>query len=252
MVLSEFNLEGKVAIITGNGKGWGKHLALALAEAGADIVLAASSKKAIEETAKEVRQMGRRAIAIPTDISKSSDIEKMVEMAISQFGKIDILVNSPDLEFAKPFLEVTEGEWHRVINTNLTTVFLCSQTVGKHMVAQKRGRIINVISGLAMRGLSNSAAYCAAKGGVIQLTRALAQEWARDNIRVNALGHGWLSEETISEEEQLKDPLVRYIPVRRLGRPADLGALLVFLASDACDYITGQAFFADGGVLAHT
>ena len=251
MIPKEFSREGKVAVVTGNGRGWGDYLAIALAEAGADIVIAAPGGREIEETSERVRKLGRKAMAIPTDISKSSEIEGMVEKATSQFGKIDILVNSPDLEFAKPLIEVTDEEWQRVINTNLTAVFLCSRAVGKHMLERKAGRIINLVPGLAVRGLSNSTAYCAAKGGVLQLTKALSQEWARENIKVNAIGHGWFSEEEHSEEEQLKDPLVRYIPLRRFGRPDDLGGLAVFLASDACEYITGQVFFADGGVLSH-
>ena len=251
MILREFSLEGKLAIVTGNGRGWGNYLAIALAEAGADIVIAAPGGKGIEETAKKVRKMGRRALAISTDIAKSSEVEEMVERAISEFGKIDILVNSPDLEFARPFLEVSDEEWDQVMNINLRSVFLCTRAVGKHMLERKTGRVINVVPGLAVRGLSNCTAYCAAKGGVLQLTKALSQEWARGNIRVNAIGHGWFSEEERSEEEQLKDPLVRYIPLRRLGRPRDLSGLVVLLASDACDYINGQVLFADGGVLAH-
>ncbi|MFQ5987378.1 MAG: SDR family NAD(P)-dependent oxidoreductase [Dehalococcoidia bacterium] len=249
--MEEFSLQGKVAIVTGDGRAWSKHIALALAEAGADVVLAARNQKGIEESAQEVRRLGRRAMAIPTDVTKSTEIQRMVERAIAEFAKIDILVNGAELQFAKPFLEVSEEEWKRVIETNLTSVFLCSKAVGKHMMEQKKGRIINIASGLALRGVANSAAYCASMGGILQFTKALALEWARENIRVNSIGPGWFSEEGVSEEEAKQDPLLRYIPLKRRGRPADIGSLVVYLASAASEYVTGQIFIVDGGLIAH-
>lgn len=246
--MEELSLRGKVAIVAGDGRAWDRYIALALAEAGAEVVIAAPKP---EEAAQEVRRLGGRAVAIPVDVTKSSEVEKMVERTIAEFSKVDILVNSADLEFAKPLLEVTEEEWHRVVEANLTSIFLCSKAVGKHMLEQKKGRIINIASGLAVRGLPNSTAYCAAKGGVLQFTRALALEWARENIRVNAIGPGWFSKGEVSDEEGQQDPLLRYLPMRRRGHPSELGVLVVYLASDASDYVSGQIFFVDGGVLAH-
>ena len=251
MVAEEFSLQGKIAIVGGDGRAWGQHVSLALADAGADVVIAAPKKRSIEETVERARGLGRRAMAIPTDVTNAAEIQKMVEQAIAGFGKIDILVNGTDLQLARPLLEVSEREWRRVIETNLTSVFLCSQAVGKHMMEQKKGTIINIASGLALRGVANCAAYCASMGGVLQFTKALALEWAPANIRVNSIGPGWFSEDEVDTEEAQKDPLVRFIPMRRRGRPDDIGSLVVYLASDASQYVTGQTFVVDGGAIAH-
>ncbi len=249
MVPNGFSLTGKVAIIAGAGRDWLGALASYLAEAGADVALAAQDEKKMAAATKDIEKQGRRVLAIPTDVTRYQSIEEMVAKVIAQWGKIDILVNNMDLQFAKPYLDVTEAEWHRVITANLTSVFLCTKAVGKTMVEKKKGSIITLSSILAERGLRNSAAYCASKGGVGQLTRALALEWARENIRVNAIGVGWDSnlaggglEEGFSE---------RYISVRRFCQPEDIGALVVFLASDAASYATGQTYFVSGGVMAH-
>jgi NAD(P)-dependent dehydrogenase (short-subunit alcohol dehydrogenase family) len=248
MIVDEFSLQGKVAIVAGDGRAWARYIALALAEAGADIVVAARNPDAVEETAAEVRRLGRRALAIPTDVTDSRQVQSMVERAIADFGKVDVLVNGTDLEFAKPLLDVTEEEWHRVLDTNLTAAFLCSRAVGRHMLEQKKGRIINIASGLGARGLPHATAYCASMGGLIQFTKALALEWARDNIRVSCIGPGWFSEEA---GEAQPDPLLRYIPMRRRGHPREIGPLAVYLASDASEYVTGHTYFVDGGVIAH-
>ena len=153
MVSEQFNLAGKRALVAGDGRFWIKYAAAALAEAGADVAVAARNSKKMEEAAGEVRRLGRKAVTIPTDVTKSSQVEKMVEQAITELGKIDILVNASDLVLTKPFLEITEGEWQRVMEANLTSVFLCCQAVGKHMLEQKKGRIINITSCLAERGL---------------------------------------------------------------------------------------------------
>jgi len=251
MIPKGFSLEGKVAVVAGAGRSWLKALASFLAEAGADVALADQDRKQMEEAAQEVKNWGRQAIVIPTDVTSYQQIEEMAVAVTSQWEKIDILVNSMDLQFAQPLLEVTEEEWHRVITTNLTAVFLCTKAVGKHMMERKEGKVITITSVLAERGLPNSTAYCASKGGVGQFTKALALEWARQNIRVNAIGVGWISGEAEGEEGESRDPLVRYIPLRRLYRPDDLGALLVYLASDASSYVTGQTYFVSGGVMAH-
>jgi len=251
MIPKGFSLEGKAAIVAGAGRSWLKPMASYLAEAGANIVLASQAQKQMEEAAQEVKKWGRQTMTIPTDVTNCQQIEEMVSTVISQWGKVDILVNSMDLQFAKPLLEVVEEEWQRVIATNLTAVFLCTKAVGKHMVELKRGKIVTISSVLAERGLPNSTAYCASKGGVGQFTKALALEWARQNIQVNAIGVGWASEEVHDEEGEPTDPLTRYIPLRRLCRADDLGALLVYLASDASSYVTGQTYFVSGGVMAH-
>lgn len=251
MTAIEFSLEGKVAIITGAGRSWLKTLASCLAEAGADVALASQDEKQAREAAKEIKRWNRRAMTIPTDVTSHPQVEEMAAKVISHWGKVDILVNSLDIQFAKPLLEVADEEWHRVMATNLTGVFLCTKAVGKYMTERKGGKVITISSCLADRGLSNSTAYCASKAGVNAFTRALALEWARENIQVNAIGIGWFSEKTIHEDGEPTDALVRYIPMHRLGRPDDLGMLLVYLASGASSYVTGQTYYVSGGAMAH-
>lgn len=250
MVAGEFNLSGKKALVTGYGRFWVKYVAAALAEAGADVAIAAKNSKKVEEAAAEVQRLGRKAVPIPSDVTQSSQVQKMVEQAVAELGRIDILVNAADLQFAQPILEMTEEQWHRVLEANLTSAFLCCQAVGKHMLPQKKGRIINVTSCLAERGVINGAAYCAAMGGVLQLSRVLALEWAREGITVNAIGTGMFAESDstgLADEERL----LRYLPTKRYGRPGEIGSLVVYLASDATDFISGQFFHVDGAVMAH-
>ncbi len=250
MVSKEFSLQGKTALVTGDGRFWVKYVVAALAKAGADVAVAARSPQKLKEAAEEARRLGRKAVTIPTDTTKSSQVKKMVEQTIAEFGKIDILVNAADLQFAKPFLEMTADEWQRVMKTILTSVFFCCQAVGKYMLKQKQGRIINITSCLAERGLSNCAAYCAATGGVPALTRALALEWARGGVTVNAIGAGWFSETDRTGMEQ-EDLLLRFLPMKRYGHPSEIGSLVVYLASDAAAYYSGQTVYVDGAVMAH-
>ncbi len=250
MVSEDFKLHGKIALVAGDSQFWSKYVATALAEAGADVAIAANNHKKVKEAVEEVQRLGRKAIAIPTDMTNSSQVQKMLEQAIIQFGKIDILVNTTDLQFAKPFPEITENEWHRVMEVNLTSIFLSCQAVGKHMLNQKKGRIINLTSCLAERGLPNCVAYCAAAGGVVQLTRALSLEWARQGITVNAIGAGWFSETEKAASSQ-EEFLLRYFPLKRYGHPEEIGSLIVYLASDATDFVTGQLMYVDGAIMAH-
>ena len=250
MVSKEFQLNGKVAIVAGTGRFWAKYAAVALAEAGADVAVAGKNTRKVQEAAAEVQRLGRKSIGIPTDLTQFSQIQKMVEQVVAQLGKVDILVNCNDLRFAKPAIEVTKGEWYRVMDANLTSVFLCCQAAGREMLKQKKGRIVNITSVLADRGLANSAAYCAAMGGVLQLTRALDMEWAKEGITVNAIGAGWFSE-TDRMGLEGEDALLRYLPLKRYGHPKEIGSLVVYLASDATDYVTGQFLYVDGAVTSH-
>ena len=250
MVSAEFKLDGKKALVAGDSQFWSKYVAVALAEAGADVAIAARNSKKIEEAVAEVAGLGRKAVAIPTDTTKYSEVQNMVEKAIAELGKIDILVNAADRPFGKPFLEMTEDEWHQVMDVNLNAVSLCCQAVGKHMLQQKKGKIINLTSCLAERGLINGAAYCVATSGVVQLTRVLSLEWAREGITVNAIGAGWFSETEKTGAEQ-EDYLLRYLPLKRYGHPKEVGSLVVYLTSDATSFVTGQFIYADGAVMAH-
>jgi NAD(P)-dependent dehydrogenase (short-subunit alcohol dehydrogenase family) len=246
MILEEFKLEGDVAVLTGCGKSWVKDLALALAEAGASVVVTGSGKD-IEIEVKEARNLQNRVIAISTDLTSTRDIQGMMRHILSQFGRIDILVNNLNLEFGKPFLKMNQRELKQVMGANLTSVFLLCKAFGKHMVDQKQGKIINIVPGAAVRGLVNGAAYCASMGGVIQLTRALALEWARENVRINAVGVGWMENAYGGIPE---DAVARYIPMRRRGKPEDIASLIIFLASAASSYLSGNIYFVDGGLMA--
>ena len=196
------------------------------------------------------RGAGRRALQITTDVMNADDVEAMTQRVVDEFGKVDILVNNARAEFGKPFENVLEGEWQRLMDFNVKSMFLCSQAAGRRMLAQESGHIVNIGSGLALRGLWNSVAACAASGAVAQITSSLALEWSRRGIRVNGIGAGWITPEEPTEESQ-RELLVRYLPSRRKGHPNDLCGLLVYLASDACDFVTGQTIYIDGGALAH-
>ena len=183
-------------------------------------------------------------------MTDAAQVQKTVDQVVAEFGRIDILVNANDVLMAKPFLDTSEAEWHRMFAANLDPVYHSCQTVGKQMLKQEKGRIINLISCLAERGVENFSAYCAAMGGVLQLTRALDIEWARHGITVNAIGTGWMSE-TEKTGESHEELLLKYIPVKRYGRPEEVGSLLVYLASDTTDFFTGQFLYVDGAAMSH-
>lgn len=246
----EWDLTGKVAIITADRRGWTPTLASALAEAGADVAIAGKDNSDMGEAAKAVEAHGRKALLVPTDPTNAGQVEAMAAQVESDMGKIDILVNNAHADFGKPFVEVTEDEWQTLMDFNVKSTYLCCQAVGRRMLARGSGHIVNIGSGLAVRGLWNSVAACAAQGAIQQLTMALALEWSREGIRVNGIGAGWFSTEEPNEESQ-RELLVRYLPSRRKGHPRDMAGLLVYLASDACDFVTGQMVFMDGGALAH-
>ena len=246
----EWDLAGKTAIVTADRRGWTPFLAAAMAEAGADVAVAGSERSDMREAASAVEAQGRTALAIATDVTSAAEVEAMVARVASELGRVDILVNNARAEFGKPFTEVTEAEWQTLMDFNVKSMFLCCRAAGERMLAQGGGRIVNIGSGLAVRGLWNSVAACATQGAIHQLTMALALEWGKSNVRVNGIGAGWVTTEEQTEEAQ-KELLVRYLPLRRKGHPTDLCGLLVYLASDACDFVTGQTLFIDGGALAH-
>ena len=250
-LLEEFSLHGKVAIVAGNGDSLTPFLAEALAEAGSRVFVVAQNQSLVDDVARRVSECGGEALGTVCDSTSEGAVISALKKMTAQWGRVDILVNSFRTEFAKPFGRVSLAEIEAVMQRNVSTVFLLCRLVGEKMLHQGGGRIVNIISGLAERGLWNSAAYCASQGAVLQLTRALALEWGRHNIRVNAIGTGWFSTEDIPPQEAQKELLVRYTPLRRKGHPRDIGPLLVFLASDACDFTTGQPIYVDGGLMAH-
>lgn len=253
MVLDKFSLIGKTAIIIGASRGLGQGMARALAEAGADLAIVARGTSSLNKLAEEVKGLNRKCLILPIDVSKTSEIQAMVNRVIEAFGKIDILINSQGTQVRKPALEMTEQDWDGLMSVNLKSVFFSCQAVGRQMVKQGKGKIINVASLTSVIGLPNISIYGASKGGVAQLTKALAVEWAPHHINVNAILPGYyrteLTADLFKDEEKAKWVLSR-IPLGRTGLPEDLAGTVVFLSSEASDYITGQIIPVDGGWLA--
>lgn len=253
MGLEAFSLAGKVALVTGSGRGIGRGIAEGLAAAGADIVLVARTEGQLQEVADVIRGMGRRALCCPADVTVTAQVESAVARALAEFGQIDILCNVAGMNLRNPIIETTDEDWDTVVNTNLKSVFIVSRAVGRHMVARRRGKVINIASLTSVIGIPNTVPYCASKGGVVQLTKALAIEWAPYRINVNAIGPGYLRTEMT--EPVYADPKRRAwiesrIPFGFSAVPSDLAGTAVFLASDASNYITGQVVYVDGGWLA--
>jgi len=243
------NLAGAVAIVTGASRGLGRAIALALAGAGADVVCAARSKPDLEETALAVRSLGRRALVQSTDVALADDVERMVECTVAEFGRVDVLVNNAGFILPTPAERLREAEWRRVLDTDLTGVFLCAIAVGQRMIAQGGGRIVNIGSMFGELGTRGVLPYAAAKAGVHALTRCLAYEWARHGIRVNCIAPGYfytdLSRDAL--DSAAGERIRGRIPLGRVGEPAEIGPLAVYLASDASAFMTGEVIALDGG-----
>ena len=244
------NLDGRVAIVTGASRGLGRAIALAYAGAGADVVLAARSKPDLEETAHRVGTAGRRALVVPTDVSVYAEVEALVRRTVGELGRLDILVNNSGVAKVAPLADMSADDWRFMLDVNLTGVFNGCRAAAPHLIAQKRGKVINVASALGMVGLPGYAIYSATKGGAIALTRTLGVEWARHNIQVNALAPGWFATDMTDPafgDPKIGERLLRDIPMRRVGRPEEIGPLAVYLASSASDFMTGQTIVLDGG-----
>ena len=253
-VLDKFRLDGKVAIVTGGGRGLGRAIAMALAEAGANVTVAARTKKQIEEVKGEIETLGCRALAVPADVKDPDQVENMVEKTVSELGRVDILVNNAGILGYSWLAELSEKDWHSVIDTNLTGVFLCTKAVGKHLIGQKSGKIINVSSAAGIVGAPRQTHYHSSKAGVILFTKALALEWNRYNINVNAIAPGYFLTnltEPMTLDKKYYENTIKKIPLRRFGNPEELGPLAVYLASDASNYMTGETIVIDGGVTAY-
>lgn len=248
MVYPGTDLKGKVALVTGGSKGIGYGMARALAQAGVNVAVTSRNLAEGSKAAGELAFFGISAEAYRADVTKKAEVEKMVASVVDKFGRIDILVNNAGMNIRKPLLELAEEEWNQVIDTNLKGIFLVGQAVGRVMVRQKRGKIINIASVAGARGRPLLGPYCASKGGVIQLTKVMALEWVKDNVQVNAICPTYIETPMTADFlKEKKDAILRRIPMGRLGTDQDLAGLAVFLASEASDFITGQAIFVDGG-----
>jgi NAD(P)-dependent dehydrogenase (short-subunit alcohol dehydrogenase family) len=250
-MLPNFQLKDQVAIVTGAGRGIGQALALGLAEAGADVAILARTSSDLNETAALIEKTGRKALSIPTDITKRDDVVHAVQKAKDVFGKIDSLVNNAGMNIRSKALDVTDEEWHTIMETNLHGAFMMAQETGKVMKEQNKGKIINISSvggGVALR---TGVVYASAKAALIQMTKNLAIEWAQYGINVNAIGPWYfrtpLTEKLLSDEAYLNDILSR-TPIKRVGELEDLVGPVVFLSGDGANYITGQTLFVDGGM----
>jgi 3-oxoacyl-[acyl-carrier protein] reductase len=244
------DLSGKVAIVTGSSRGIGRAIALALAKDGANIVVNAVSKiTKAREVAEEIESMGREALVIVADVSKKEHVESMVEQTLKRFGKIDILVNNAGVVGPTvPIQELSEEDWERVISVDLKGTFLCCRAVIPHMIRQRSGKIVNISSIAGKEGNANMTAYCAAKAGIIGLTKALAEEVAKYGIRVNCVCPALIETELVERmDTKQTEYLKSKIPLGRLGKPEEVAELVKFLVSDASDFITGQAINIDGG-----
>lgn len=252
-----FDLSGKRALVVGAASSVGGAIALALSEAGADVTVTSSTPKAsealaVKRLAQKIAITGPRREAQALDASLGTAVQVMVRQVIKDVGGLDILVTAPDLYLGKPADKTNDVEWGRIINANLSSVFYACRAAGREMVKQGWGRIINVASAMGERGLVNSAAYCAAKAGVLNLTRALAQEWAPHGVTVNCIAPGWLEDTPgLGDPDPQVNRLIRFIPMRRPGSADEVAPLALYLASEASGYVNGQTFFVDGGLLCH-
>jgi 2-deoxy-D-gluconate 3-dehydrogenase len=270
-LLKEYSLEGKVAIVTGAGRGLGQAIALALAEAGANIVAAARTQSEIDHTAEQVHKLGRRSLALATDVTNAEQVAELVKETAAQFGHIDILVNNAGIAIIKALVPMprlstrtTKGlttfekpisgeEWDKAMNTNLRGPVLCTQAVGPYMMQQRSGKIINISSLASARGLAYHTLYNITKAGLSMFTRVMAVEWARFHINVNAIGAGYIHtamSHRAHTDPKLFEQMMRDVPLKRAGQPHEVGLLAVYLASAASDYMTGQTVYLDGGFTA--
>lgn len=256
--LDAYDLAGKRALVIGAGYPAGRAIALALGEAGASVAVSSATNDGdeimrVKGVQRELTKLGRKSSTVAMDVTLGANVQVTTRQVAKDLGGIDILVNAPDLFLGKSADTTSDADWSRVINVNLAGTFHACRAAGKEMLKQgSGGRIINVASVLGERGMVHAAAYCAAQGGILNLTRALAQEWGPHQITVNAIAQGWMEHSAaIGDASPAANQTVRFVPMKRAGAADELGALAVYLASDSCGYISGQVLFVDGGLTTH-
>jgi len=246
-----FNLKGKVAIVTGGNGGIGLGMARGLAGAGARVVVAARNQTKSDAAVRELAKLGGEPLSIPVDVADEASVNALVRSTLDRCGRLDILVNNAGTNIRKQPQDYTLADWHRVLDTNLTSAMLCSRAAYAPMKAAGRGKIINIGSMMSIFGASFAPAYSASKGGIVQLTKALSSAWAKDNIQVNAVLPGWIDTELTQNARRevtgLHDSVLRRTPAGRWGTIEDMAGIAVFLGSPASDFVTGAAIPVDGG-----
>jgi NAD(P)-dependent dehydrogenase (short-subunit alcohol dehydrogenase family) len=246
-----FDLTGKVAVVTGASRGLGQYLGRALARAGADLAITSRSMRDLKQFQAELEGLGRQVFPLELDLRDAASIRAAADAASSQFGKIDVLVNNAGCNVRKPALDVSWDDWNMVLDTNLRGSFFVAQAFARGMVERGYGRIINIGSVTSVFGYAGIAPYCASRGGIKQLTMSLADEWGSRGVTVNCLAPGWFRTKqnaVLYENEKWVQYITDRIPLKRPGQPKDLDGAVVFLASDASAYITGQTLLVDGGI----
>ena len=249
MILDAFKLEGKAALVTGASAGLGQAIAIALAEAGADVACHGNTRTP-DATIEAITRLGRKAFAVTGNLGNRDTPKKLIEQTLNHFGRLDVLVNNAGTIRRSPAIEYSEEDWASVIEVNLSSVFRMCQLAGRHMIDRGGGKILNIASLLSFQGGITVPAYAASKGGVAQLTKALANEWASKKINVNAIAPGYMrtaNTKALQADETRSRQILERIPAGRWGEPADLGGAAVFLCSPASDYVNGHVLVVDGG-----
>ncbi|WLR56611.1 SDR family oxidoreductase [Mesobacillus subterraneus] len=255
MFLPSFDLNGKTAVVTGAGRGIGRAIAIGLAEAGANVALLARTEEDLKETSSVIEKLGNQTLVLPTDVTNRDQVHNSISAVCTEWGKIDILVNNAGMNIRSKALEATDEEWQTIMDTNLKSAFMMSQEAGKVMKAQlSGGKIINIASVAGQVALRTGVVYAATKAALMQMTKVLAMEWGQYGINVNSIGPWYfktpLTEKLLADETYVKD-ILAVTPLKRIGELPELVGPVVFLSSDAGNYVTGQTIFVDGGMTIH-